>query len=230
MRRASSTILLALALGACDATVEPIHVRSGCPARPNHEANTLARADIIDDFEDEDLDLLVANGRDGSWIVGWDMTSERPLTEGASTCAASGRAAGHFSASGFTDWGANWTAVLRRESNGRAVPYDASDYSGISFWAAVGADAPVLTNLPVGVTTMDVAWNGGVCSGTCMDYYRTTISVTRDWQRFVVRFEALAQRGFGDPLTALKRDQLVGFIVWPDRAFDLWLDDVRFER
>jgi hypothetical protein len=30
-------------------------------------------------------------------------------------------------------------------------------------------------------------------------------------------------------LAALRRDQLVGVIFWPDRDFDVWIDDVRFE-
>ena len=79
------------------------------------------------------------------------------------------------------------------------------------------------------VTTTDVAWNSGKCS-VCMDYYRTTVEVSPEWRRYVVRFADLRQEGFGDPLTALRADQVVGFILWPEREFDVWIDDVRFER
>ena len=68
--------------------------------------------------------------------------------------------------------------------------------------------------VPLGITTMDNAWNGGICS-TCMDFYATTVPLTRDWQRYVVRFDSMAQGGWGNPLVSVRRDQLVGFIVWP---------------
>jgi len=92
----------------------------------------------------------------------------------------------------------------------------------------VGPEAEAPYDLPVGITTLDVAWNGGVCS-VCMDFYRKTVPLSSTWQRFDVPFAELAQAGTGNPLTALRRDQLVGFILWPTHAFDIWIDDVRFE-
>jgi len=88
---------------------------------------------------------------------------------------------------------------------------------------AVALDAGILVG-----TVLDVAWNGGVCT-QCMDFYRTLVWLTPNWQRLLIRFDDLAQNGTGDPQVPLRRDQLVGFIVWPDRDFDVWLDDVRFE-
>jgi hypothetical protein len=148
--------------------------------------------------------------------------------EVSSHCAARGQYAGHFTGEGFTQWGANWTAVFRSSSSGSAVGYDATPYRAISFWAAVGADAESPFHVPVGLTTTDVAWNGGVCN-VCMDYYRTTVELSTTWQRVVIPFDTLAQNGEGDPLMALRRDRSVGFIVWPTGEFDVWIDDVRFE-
>jgi len=223
-------LALALALGACDASVTPIEVGAGCPERPERgPSQWLSNPDarLVDDFEHDDLLLPHVGGRDGAWILGSDSSSTRLTTESSDECAARGARAGHFAGRGFMDWGANWTAVMRNTPNGIAVGYDASEYTAISFWAAVGADTPAMS-LPVGVTTVDVAWNGGVCR-TCMDYYRTRVSLTPSWQRLVIRFDQLAQDGTGDPLLPLRRDQLVGFILWPDRDFDVWIDDVRFE-
>jgi hypothetical protein len=31
------------------------------------------------------------------------------------------------------------------------------------------------------------------------------------------------------PQIAMRRDQLVGLIMWPNHQFDIWIDDVRFE-
>jgi hypothetical protein len=115
-----------------------------------------------------------------------------------------------------------------------ATPYDGRQYGGVSFFAALGGDAagPLLT--PVGLTTVDVAWNGGVCS-VCMDFYGKSVELSNRWQRVALRFSELAQAGTGDPLGPLTPEELVGLIVWPktpdleDIAFDIWIDDVRFD-
>jgi hypothetical protein len=183
---------------------------------------------LIDDFERTDMFLPRVGGRDGAWILGSDESFQKLEAVSSQKCAARGARAGHFSGSGFREWGANWTAVLRNTQNNMAVAYDASEYGAISFWAALGGAQTEAVSLPVGVTTLDVAWNGGVCN-TCMDFYRTLVWLTPTWQRLVIRFEDLAQSGTGDPLAPLRRDRLVGFIAWPDRDFDVWFDDVRFE-
>jgi hypothetical protein len=230
-RARGASLLVLLALAACNQTVDPIQVAADCPERaergPSEWASTPDRY-LIDDFESKDLTLPKIEGRDGSWILGSDQTFAELRAEASEHCAGRGAVAGHFLGHGSSNWGANWTAVLRSDSGGRAVPYDASEYSGVSFWAASGRPDLKLTALPVGVTTMDVAWNSGMCS-TCMDYYRTTISLDSSWRRFVIRFDQLAQKGNGDPLVPLRRDQLVGVIVWPNQSFDIWIDDLRFE-
>jgi hypothetical protein len=224
-------LALGLALSACEANVTPIEVGAGCPSEPERGpeqwvSNPDSR--LIDDFEGADQFLPRVGGRDGAWILGSDDSFQHLEAESSAHCAARGARAGHFVGNGFRDWGANWTAVLQNVQSGVAAPYDATEYGAISFWAALGGEAREPASLPVGVTTLDVAWNGGVCT-TCMDYYRTLVWLTPTWQRLVIRFDDLAQNGSGDPLVALRRDQLVGFIVWPERDFDVWLDDVRFE-
>lgn len=224
-------LALGLLLGACDASFAPIAVGAGCPEQPERGPSQWVQnpdARLIDDFEGADLALPRVGGRDGAWILGSDDSFQVLTAESASECAARGPRAGHFVGSGFSDWGANWTAVLRNDSSGTAVGYDATGYTGISFWAALGVDARDPVSVPVGVTTIDVAWNGGVCT-QCMDYYRTLVWLTPTWQRLVIRFDDLAQSGGGVPQTPLRLDQLVGFILWPDKDFDIWLDDVRFE-
>jgi hypothetical protein len=75
---------------------------------------------------------------------------------------------------------------------------------------------------------MDTAWNSSGCT-TCNDFYQAKVSLSREWRRFVVRFDDMAQSGYGIPQVAMRRDQLVGFIIWPDQQFDIWIDDLRFE-
>ena len=221
-----------LSVAGCTANVTPIEVADGCPEEPLRGPARFAdepEQQLIDDFEHETSSLPRIGGRDGSWILGTDSTSAHMQAGVSTRCAGRGQRAGHFSGNGFTSWGANWTAILRTQPTGTAVPYDATPYAGISFWAAASGKASAPFELPVGVTTMDVAWNGGIC-GKCMDYYRTTVSIGPSWRRYDIRFSDLAQSGEGDPQIALRLDKLVGFIVWPTRDFDVWLDDVRFEQ
>jgi len=218
--------------GGCAPSVEPIIVASGCPSQPLRGpllSATDEPADrLIASFESGNNLLDPVPGRDGSWVLGWDTTSSSPIDEASSRCAARGKWAGHFAGHGFTNWGANWTAVFRASTGNSAVAYDGSAYGGISFWAAFGGDSQPTLELPVGISTMDTAWNSPVCA-TCTDHYMTKVALTGEWRRFWVPFDQMAQAGTGDPLVPMRRDQLVGFVLWPRQSFDVWIDDVRFE-
>jgi hypothetical protein len=230
-----SAVGFVLALPACGAAVvQPIAVGDGCPQDAVRGADLTAGEPtdhLIDDFEDGDMVVARVAGRDGNWTEGDDGTSQTFAMENSTRCTARGLHAGHFAGAGFTNWGANFTGVFRPVVAGKATPYDGRAYGGISFWAAVagGADGGGTKETPVGLTTMDTAWNGGVCGTTCMDFYRTSVPLTNAWTRFEIRFADLKQTGFGMPQVPLRLDQLVGFIVWPAYPFDVWIDDLRFE-
>lgn len=230
---AAATLATAVTTGGCgSAAFEPITVGLGCPEQPLRGPDGFAgepAAMLIDDFEDGDAMLAPISGRDGAWVLGTDGSQGMLVARGSGDCAARGRAAGHFAGTGFTTWGSNWTAVFRSANGGPAVPHDARNYGAISFWAARGPGAVAPFDLPVGVTTVDNAWNGGVCTSMCMDYYGTRVALTPRWQRYVIRLDDLAQNGWGIPQVAMRKNMLVGFIMWPNHAFDVWIDDVRFE-
>jgi hypothetical protein len=243
--RCAALLLLAGATtcaAGCGGSVEPITVAHACPEQPLRGPigyETEGAGWLIDDFETgtqpSDLQIAKIGVRDGYWVRGVDLydptyASGTLVTEKDKTCVARGLWSGHFEAHGFTNWNVNWTAVIRATSSSGAVPYDARAWSGISFWAAFGGDnGPEDFPVPVGVTTMDNAWNGGVCTNLCMDYYGTTVPLAHEWRRFVIRFADLTQAGWGVPQVAMRRDQMVGFILWPKQQFDIWIDDVRFE-
>jgi hypothetical protein len=244
--RASPLLLIAASLlvkAGCGGEVDPIAVAPGCPDQPLRGPVSYASepaSQLIDDFEIGDLpsDLLIAKvaPRDGYWVRGSDLydptyASGTLITEKSTRCPARGDWSGHFEAHGFTNWNINWTAVFRAAASGNnATPFDARAYGGISFWAAFGGDNGTDFAVPVGVTTMDNAWNGGICSSTCMDFYGTTVPLTHGWRRYQIRFAELAQAGWGAPqVPVIREDQMVGFIIWPRQQFDIWIDDVRFE-
>jgi hypothetical protein len=234
VRRGATRIFLLVAVQVClgcGASVEPIDVAAGCPSQPLRGPESYAGepADqLIDDFESGDDHLPQVAGRDGSWVLGSDGSSGKLIYEVSPQCVARGKFSGHFAARGFTSWGNNWTAVFRAAPMTTAVPYDGSKWNAISFWAAFGSDNGPSFEVPMGLTTMDNAWNGGGCA-PCMDFYAAKVPLTHSWQRFVIRFDQMAQNGTGFPQVPMRRDQLVGFIIYPRQQFDIWIDDVRFE-
>ena len=237
VRRGATCVLLLAAVqicGGCGPSVDPITVASGCPGQPlrgpdNFADQPGAHFRLIDDFETHNKLLTQGSGRDGAWVLGTDGTSVALVDEPSSHCAARDLWAGHFEARGFTSWGVNWTAVFHPATSSNApVAYDGSAYSGISFWAAFGGENGPPFDVPVGVATMDTAYNSSICS-PCNDHYMTKVALSGDWQRFVVRFDQMVQAGSGNPQVPMRRDQMVGFVIWPRQSFDLWIDDVRFE-
>jgi hypothetical protein len=226
------SIAVAVQGAACNASVDPIEVAASCPDTPLRGPDQWASEPgdrLIDDFEDGDGRIAKVGNRNGAWTLGTDKSPGNVVAETSSHCSARGTHAGHFSGAGFTDWGANWTAVFVDPTGSTALPYDGRAYSGISFWAAMGSEAMEPFEAPLGLTTMDNAWNSDVCGSKCMDFYGVKVPLTRSWQRVVIRFADLAQAGWGTPQTPMKHDQMVGFIIWPNHQFDIWIDDIRFE-
>ena len=106
-------------------------------------------------------------------------------------CAARGEWAGNLAASTPTSWGNNWTAYFRAPGSSAPMPYDVGPYGGVSFWAAFGAENGPSFGVPFGIVTMDTTTP--TCSTHCSDHYMTTVTLTRDWQRYEIRFDDLAQ-------------------------------------
>jgi hypothetical protein len=222
-----------VALGGCESTLSPIAVAPGCPDRPIRGPEQWAstpRTRLIDDFESGNDRLAVEEGRNGEWVLSTDPTAGASSAGASGRCAALGLFAGHFVAVSSADWGAMWVANFRAPvAGGGAQPYDASQYGGLSFWAGFDAANGAPFAVRVGLVTLDTAWNGGICGSYCMDFHGVDVVPGVAWQRSEIRFDALRQQGWGDVQTPLRRDQLVGFVVWPNRAANLWLDDLRFE-
>ena len=217
-------------LAACDAAVDPIDVDVGCPDMPLRGPGQWAAASpeaVIDDFEDGDLSLIKVAGRTGSWYP-YPVSSPVAAGEASTKCAARGARAGHFVATGDADLGANWNASMIDPFTS-VIPYDASAWSGFSFWIAAGDTTGGATEMTVGINTPGVVASEGFCT-TCGDYHLTSVTLTRSWTRWSIRFDDLKQKGFGvPPVPLLPRDRLVNFIFWPKSPFDIWIDDFRFE-
>jgi hypothetical protein len=239
-RAHSCLLLLAVTIGGgCSPSVEPIAVGQDCPDKPFRGPEEYANEpgdQLVTDFE-TGTNLARVAGRDGSWVLGKDGTATTITAQASTDCAARDRSAGHFAATGVKSWGNNWIAMFRASVGVVPQPYDARAYGGISFWAAFGGKNGPSFAVPVGIATMDTANFSPAClvagRDGCNDHYRTTTPpFTHDWRRYVVRFEDMVQEGWGIPQAAMRRDQMVGFVIWPTQPvqkFDIWIDDIRFE-
>jgi hypothetical protein len=165
----------------------------------------------------------------GSWVGFGTPGSATVAGAPSGACVANGRYSGHLTGTQLTTYGGNWNAVLLG-TFAQAIPFDASAYSGFSFWVATGDEAVPPLEVPIGVMTRDTSAGAGICM-PCGDYYkgRTPIPLTRNWTRWVVKFSELKQSGQGFPQVPLKKSELVSLMIWPENSYDIWIDDVRFE-
>jgi len=226
-RQWSRAAVAALLCAGCSSYVDPISVERDCPAQPFRGPALYAGEPpdrLLSDFEDGTAELVDVADRNGSWIHGRDLTSVSVTIGPSSECAARGVWAGHLAASKPSSWGNNWTAFFRRPGKSAPNPYDGRQYGGVSFWAAFGGKNGPSFGVPVGIVTMDTVQPS--CTSHCDDHYMTALSLTRDWRRYEVRFDDLEQN---EPQSPMRRDQLVGFIIWTQQQCDIWIDDVRLE-
>ena len=224
----SRVLVAALLCGACSPSVDPIAVERDCPERPFRGPALYADEPserLLSDFEDGTAELVEVANRDGSWIHGRDLTSVSVTIGPSSDCAARGQWAGHLAASTPTSWGNNWTAFFRAPGTNSPNPYDGRSYGGVSFWAAFGGKNGPSFGVPFGIVTMDTVRPS--CGAHCDDHYMTEVTLTGDWRRYALRFDDLAQKD--TPAIPMRRDQLVGFIIWTQQQCDIWIDDVRLE-
>jgi hypothetical protein len=205
---------------------------SALPASPLAPCTPVAvgsgQQPLIDDFEDGDSRLILSDKRAGSWVVFNDGTGQQQPRAGASFPAdriPGGREGSRFGlhthGSKFTKWG----AVLSVELSPRRC-YDASAYAGIAFWARGRAKVRVAVKM----TQVVGEEFGGSCIKDCYDGHGASRTLSKDWQRYALRWEELAQVGFGTPLPFDPHSLYsVEFAVAADQpSFDFWIDDLSF--
>ncbi|HEX6272381.1 MAG TPA: hypothetical protein VFZ53_05055 [Polyangiaceae bacterium] len=198
---------------------------------------------VIDDIEDGNSLIAVVSDRNGSWWITSDGTAEGTISPMSGAAPPPERILGkrceseygiRVTGQGFTQWGANVSIGFRYE--GMEMPIDASDFSGVMFWARVGETH----NSPVRVQFQDTNTypNGGMCnpdpaSGTeqCYDGWGTALlPLDSEWRLYKIPFSRVAQQTFGYAGEALDTTGLytLEWIVQQNSVFDLWLDDVWF--
>ena len=187
---------------------------------------------VIDTMEDGDSVICLEEGRIGQWYTFNDGTGTQmppASTTMDATPIAGGRGASHLamhtSGNGCTGWGDGLGLNLNTPPDGAIAPYDASGYSGISFWArGIG-----MTHFVVPEVGTAAPKDGGTCPEACADSYGTLVDLHPTWKQTKISFDDLAQLGIGTWAQFLPRTLLaMQFIVPCEGPFDLWIDDLAF--
>jgi endoglucanase len=179
---------------------------------------------LIDDLEDGDTQIVAQDGRQGSWFAFDDGSGGTRSEPSVKTGGADGSASAIcIDGQGFTTWGGGIALDLNGPTTPREL-YDASAYTGISFWARGSA-----TQFRALVVDKYSDPAPMLCSG-CYDHFQTPFTAGDSWQKYEFSWSQLKQQGFGDMQPNLCAAELFALqFQWPaDASFELCLDNVAF--
>ncbi len=189
----------------------------------------------IDDAEDNNNQVLLQKGRKGYWYTFVDKagsTITPPIASkfqmspgGAKGSTNAARMMGKMSSTGdplFAGMGFSFTEPKAQ--------YDATTYTGISFYAKVGPGSTKTVRLKVPDANTDPA--GKVCT-ECFNDFGADLTLTEQWQKYAIPFATMKQmEGWGSPHPAtIDKSKLFGVqwqVTQPGASYDLWIDAVQF--
>jgi hypothetical protein len=188
---------------------------------------------LIDNFDDGNNVIRPLENRTGHIYTIAD-TRGTTITPSVTTTF-TGSSPGHSGLGAhFTGHIANLTgtvfAALNVDFKNPRATYNASRYTGFTFWAKKGtSSANGAVRIKVPDHNTDPA--GGVCT-SCGNDFGTNLTLTTSWTQYTVRFATLAQESGGSPRPpSIDATQLYGikFQVQAKNAnYDVWIDDVTF--
>jgi endoglucanase len=189
----------------------------------------------IDDAEDNNNQVLLQKGRKGYWYTFVDKagsTITPPAAQkfqmspgGANASTNAARMMGKMSPTGeplFAGMGFSFTEPK--------AGYDATAYTGISFYAKVGPGSAKAVRLKVPDANTDPV--GKVCT-ECFNDFGADLTLTEQWQKYAIPFATMKQMdGWGSPHPAtIDKSKLYGVqwqVTQPGASYDLWIDSVQF--
>jgi endoglucanase len=251
MHKHLSLLLLTLpALGCVIPPEQPPSVAPGSPASIGAPAAASAPAAVapaaprdcgegalVDDGEDGNNQSLPNGGRGGYWYTFRDRgtTTVEPEAGALSNVAFTMSEGGHASS-----WAARFHGKIGTGAivfSGLGVnfvdpksQYDASKYTGVSFWAKRGESSTGKVRLKVPDVNTDP--EGNVCT-ECFNDFGADFTFTPEWKQYVVPWRSMRQlAGWGAPHKPhVAADKIYG-LQWqvqvPSANYDLFIDDVRF--
>jgi len=116
-------------------------------------------------------------------------------------------------------------------------PYNASAYSGLSFWAKINAG----TNPPIRVAFPDADTDprGAVCQTSttdqnlmCWSHFGYRLSLTTTWTKYTIPFTLLTQDAWGYQAAAFNPATLfsIAFQIPENDTFGIWVDSIAFTK
>jgi hypothetical protein len=203
--------------------------------------------DVVSTFEDGTGNVNQAAGRGGGFYMFNDGTGMQTPAPGALPDATATERCGSMfamcmSGSGFTVWGAGMGTDLGPTITDDAgmmakSAYDASGYSGISFWAKANPGSALAVR--VSLKDANTAPEGGVCDMTmdsgaeaCNDDWGKNITLTTEWAPYTITYAELRQSMWGKQFTAFEDTAVysIQFQINKGLDFDLCIDDLAFVR
>lgn len=223
-------------------------VQPTCPD-PNEAIDPTA---IIDDLEDGDSFVVDVADRDGGWWTAGDETAgasmvpeQTELTgdlappEAIPEPRCGSHSAMRVTGQGFNDWGAVLGVAFKfgERPNGEigAIPYDASAYEGVEFYARIGDTSTAEVRYQISDSNSEP--DGGVCDETrgsedeCYDSFGVGLAqLDTTWRRYKIPFAGLSQRDYGYEADAVVTTAVyqITFNFPAGSVFDFWVDDIKF--
>ena len=191
---------------------------------------------VIDDFEDNNNQNAVVDGRGGYWYTFVDDVGSTVWPE-------AGKAGGTFTPS---EGGNNskFAGEVKGKIGTAAIvfgalgmnfvdpkgQFDASKYEGLTFFAKRGPNSTNKVRLKV--PDMNTDQEGGICS-ECFNDFGADLTLTEQWQRFVLPFKDMKQMdGWGAPRKPHIDPSKIYGMQWqvnvPGADYDISIDDVAF--
>ena len=221
-------VLLAAALGAC-------RVNPTSPDMENTAEGKACPPDArLEDGEDGNNQVLVQDGRSGYIYTYSDPegTSITPAGGGVFNMSPGGANGSQYALhmSGQLGGGSLVFAAMGMNFADPKGPYDASKYQGISFYAKKGPGTT--SKLRIKVPDKNTDPDGGVCAA-CSNDFGMQLSLSEEWQRYIVPFKALRQEsGWGNPRPRSVDTSAVFAVQFQvnekGKPFDVWVDDLAF--
>jgi endoglucanase len=188
--------------------------------------DTSGKASLVDDVEDGDDKISSVDGRHGAWFDYDDGTAgTRTRAEVKSADRPGSKNAMCISGQGFTGWGGGIGVSLLGEGTARML-YDASAYTGITFWAR-GSETEFRAMLVDKYSDPAAA----LCT-SCYDHFQAPFTPSAEWQQYTFSWKALKQLGFGEMQPNVCASGLYAIqFQWSGSApFELCLDDIALTR
>ncbi len=211
------------------------------PDTPPSDTPTPASEELIDDMEGGTGSIASTKGRVGAWYVYNDGTAGATQTPGTpfvpeklATPRGASKYAAHSTGKGFITWGAGFGFNLNDKGDGDGgsakTTYDASAYTGITFYAKVNGTSA--TKIRVNVSTIDTDPAGAKCGAVdkCSDHYGADVTLTGDWAKYTVNFADLSQQGWGTAAAKFDATKVYAmqFQFGKGQDFDASIDDISF--